>query len=196
MRRLRQGRSSQWRKLRNLHRLSSIAGDASESAAAPKRSSPLKPPTPYGPRAEQNILLSQVLSLQVHDAAAAAKQDAEGAAPGPRLSEDEDEGKRTRIWTQSVEMRAMNERVRNSDNSLFIAFPNGCCIVAVTKGCAPVGVCCAQLDSLEAGQQILANAIEQLPIQIASLISTQLQDSLGAELREDARSGTSPSPSV
>lgn len=182
MRRLRQGRSSQWRKLRNLHRLS------------PKRSSPLKPPTPYGPRAEQNILLSQVLSLQVHDAAAAAKQDAEGAAPGPRLSEDE--GKRTRIWTQSVEMRAMNERVRNSDNSLFIAFPNGCCIVAVTKGCAPVGVCCAQLDSLEAGQQILANAIEQLPIQIASLISTQLQDSLGAELREDARSGTSPSPSV
>ena len=79
-----------------------------------------------------------------------------------------------------------------ADNSLFMAFPYACCIVAFTKMWV-VGICCAQLDSLEAGQQLLADAIERLPIQIASLISTQLQESLGDELRESFRGGTSPS---
>ena len=37
-----------------------------------------------------------------------------------------------------------------------------------------------QLDSLEAGQQQLADAIEQLPSQLTSLISAQLRDELGS----------------
>lgn len=63
---------------------------------------------------------------------------------------------------------------------------------------ASEGLCCvfSQLDSLEQGQQDLANAIDRLPSQIASLISTQLQDSLGEELRESFKGGGSPSPSV
>ena len=115
MRRMRQGRSSQWRKLRNLHRMSSLpklaVGSPPEGAGpATKDPSPLKPPTPYGPKAEKNLLLSQVLSLQVKDAAAPSLQQAQGAEPDPQMSED-DEDMHANIWTRSVEMRAMNQRV-------------------------------------------------------------------------------------
>ena len=70
--------------------------------------SPLKPPTPYGPKAQQNTLLKEVHSLRVNDAAAAGIQDAQDAGAPPPASDEEDESK----WKRSVEIRAMNKRVR------------------------------------------------------------------------------------
>ena len=57
---------------------------------------------------------------------------------------------------------------------------HACCAVAVAGFLAMLLHAVVQLDSLEAGQQQLADALEQLPSQLASLISVQLRDELGS----------------
>ena len=125
MRNLRHGRSSQWRKLRNIHRMSSSgAGFAGQLRNAGAENSPPKPPTPYGLKAEKNTFLRRVLSLRVKELTPEAlQQDSE-----PPLSENDDsDDNNLDASVGSAEMRAMNERVRinlscSNTICLFVSF--------------------------------------------------------------------------